>query len=159
MRQIHKVHVLHILKTRASIQVSFLEQGHYFSLLAALHLSPSWVGIPGHLLINVTSLLVAAAQENWEISILSFIKNTYSHWPAKYLVGLLEVKGYQWLHCQHLMAHMVKKSSEMQETQAQSLCWKYTLEKGMATQSIILAWRIAWTGAWCTMVYGVYSWT
>ena len=74
MRQIHKVHVLHILKTRASIQVSFLEQGHYFSLLAALHLSPSWVGIPGHLLINVTSLLVAAAQENWEISILSFIK-------------------------------------------------------------------------------------
>ena len=56
MRQIHKVHVLHIVKTRASIPVSFLEQGHYFSFLVAFHLSPSSVGIPGHLLMNVTSL-------------------------------------------------------------------------------------------------------
>lgn len=71
---------------------SEFEHKVYFSLLAALHLSPS-VGIPGHLLMNITSLLVAAAQENWEIPVLSFIKNTYSHWSAKYLVDLLEVKG------------------------------------------------------------------
>ena len=33
----------------------------------------------------------------------------------------------------------------MQETQVQSLGWKGTLEKGMATHSSILAWRIPWT--------------
>ena len=33
----------------------------------------------------------------------------------------------------------------MQETQAQSLGWKGPLEKGMATHSSILAWRIPWT--------------
>ena len=30
----------------------------------------------------------------------------------------------------------------MQETQVQSLGWEYPLEKEMATQSIMLAWRI-----------------
>ena len=34
---------------------------------------------------------------------------------------------------------------EMQETQVQSLGWEDALEKGMATQSSILAWRIPWT--------------
>ena len=33
----------------------------------------------------------------------------------------------------------------MQETQVQSLGWEDPLEKGMATHSIILAWRILWT--------------
>ena len=33
----------------------------------------------------------------------------------------------------------------MQETQDQSLSGKYPLEKGMATQSSIVAWRIPWT--------------
>ena len=33
----------------------------------------------------------------------------------------------------------------MQETQIQSLGGKNPLEKGMATHSNILAWRIAWT--------------
>ena len=33
----------------------------------------------------------------------------------------------------------------MQETQAQSLGWEGLLEKGMATYSSILAWRIPWT--------------
>ena len=32
----------------------------------------------------------------------------------------------------------------MQETQAQSLGWEDHLEKGMATHSSILAWRIPW---------------
>ena len=32
----------------------------------------------------------------------------------------------------------------MQETQVQSLGWEGPLEKGMATQSSILAWRIPW---------------
>ena len=33
----------------------------------------------------------------------------------------------------------------MQETQVRSLGWEDPLEKGMATHSSILAWRIPWT--------------
>ena len=33
----------------------------------------------------------------------------------------------------------------MREMQVQSLGWEDTLEKGMATRSSILAWRIPWT--------------
>ena len=39
----------------------------------------------------------------------------------------------------------VKNPSAMQETWAQSLGQEDPLEEGMATQSIILAWRISWT--------------
>ena len=35
---------------------------------------------------------------------------------------------------------------ETQEGQARSLGWEHTLEKGMASQSSILAWRIPLTG-------------
>ena len=41
-----------------------------------------------------------------------------------------------------LVAQMVKNLPAMQETWVQSLGWKDTLEKGMATHSCILAWRI-----------------
>ena len=40
---------------------------------------------------------------------------------------------------------MVKNLHAIQETQVQSLGWKDPLEKGMATHSSILAWRIQWT--------------
>ena len=41
-----------------------------------------------------------------------------------------------------LMAQMVKNLPAMLETWVQSLGWEDTLEKRMATHSIILAWRI-----------------
>ena len=41
-----------------------------------------------------------------------------------------------------LMAQMVKNLPAMQETQVPSLDWKDRLEKGMATHSSVLAWRI-----------------
>ena len=48
---------------------------------------------------------------------------------------------------------MVKNLPVIQETQVQSLHQKDPLEKGMATQSSILAWRIPWTEEpgrlWC----------
>ena len=44
-----------------------------------------------------------------------------------------------------LMTQMVKNLPAMQETQARSLGQKNPLEKGMATQSRILVWRIPWT--------------
>ena len=41
-----------------------------------------------------------------------------------------------------LVAQMVKNSPAMWETWVRSLSWEYTLEKGKATNSSILAWRI-----------------
>ena len=38
-----------------------------------------------------------------------------------------------------------KESAAMQETWVQSMEWEDSLEKGMATHSSILAWRIPWT--------------
>ena len=40
---------------------------------------------------------------------------------------------------------MVKSLPIMQETQVQSLGWEDLLEKEMATNSSILAWKIPWT--------------
>ena len=40
---------------------------------------------------------------------------------------------------------MVKNPLAMQETPVLSLGWEDPLEEGMATHSIILAWRIPWT--------------
>ena len=49
-----------------------------------------------------------------------------------------------------LVAQLVKNLPLMQETWVQSLGWEDPLEKGTATHSSILAWRIPWT-----TVYGV----
>ena len=40
---------------------------------------------------------------------------------------------------------MVKNLSATQETQIRFLGWEDTLEKGKATHSSSLAWRISWT--------------
>ena len=44
-----------------------------------------------------------------------------------------------------LVAQLVKNSPAMWETWVQSLGWEDPLEKGKATHSRILAWRIPWT--------------
>ena len=44
-----------------------------------------------------------------------------------------------------LVAQIVKKPPAMQKTWVQSLDWEEPLEKGTATHSGILAWRIPWT--------------
>ena len=49
---------------------------------------------------------------------------------------------YSWVS---LMAQLVKNSPAMQETWVCSLGWEYPLEKGKATHSSILAWRIPQT--------------
>jgi len=43
-----------------------------------------------------------------------------------------------------LVAQLVKNPPTMQETWVRSLGWKDPLEKGKATHSSILAWRIPW---------------
>ena len=44
-----------------------------------------------------------------------------------------------------LLTQLVKNLPAVQETWVQSLGWEDPLEKGMATHSSILAWRIPWT--------------
>ena len=43
------------------------------------------------------------------------------------------------------MAQTVKNLPAIQETQVGSLGWEDPLEKGMATHSSVLAWKIPWT--------------
>ena len=44
-----------------------------------------------------------------------------------------------------LVAQLVKNPPAMRETGVQSLGWEDPLEKGTATRSGILTWRISWT--------------
>ena len=44
-----------------------------------------------------------------------------------------------------LVVQLVRNPPAMQETWVQSLDWEDPLEKGKATHSNILAWRIPWT--------------
>ena len=43
------------------------------------------------------------------------------------------------------VAQLVKNPPAMQETWVRSLGWEDPLEKGKATHSSILVWRISWT--------------
>ena len=56
--------------------------------------------------------------------------------------GLSFPLKYSWAS---LVVQMVKNPPAMQETWVLSLSWEDPLEKGMATRSSILAWRIPWT--------------
>ena len=49
------------------------------------------------------------------------------------------------------MAQMVKNMPAMQDTQVQTLGQEDPLEKGMATHSSILAWRIPWSEKPCQL--------
>ena len=55
----------------------------------------------------------------------------------------IRVDNRYWWAC--LVAQLVKNPSAMWETWVRSLGWEDPLEKGMATHSSILAWRIPWT--------------
>ena len=47
-----------------------------------------------------------------------------------------------------LVAQLVKNLPAILETWVQSLGWEDPVEKGKATHSSILAWRIPWTSPW-----------
>jgi len=49
------------------------------------------------------------------------------------------------------VAQMIKNLYSMQETHVRSLGWEDLLEKGMATYSSILAWKIPWTEISCRL--------
>jgi len=50
---------------------------------------------------------------------------------------------------------MVNTLPAMREIWVQSLAWEDPLEKGMATYSSVLAWRIPWTEEPVELVHGV----
>ena len=62
-----------------------------------------------------------------------FLRNSYYHCPSLYLDGA------------SLVAQLVKNLPAMRGTWVQSLGWEDPLEKGKATHSSTLAWRIPWT--------------
>ena len=67
----------------------------------------------------------------------------YSYNEVLYLcICLPSVSPAKWAS---LVVQTVKYPPAMQESQVQSLGWEDPLEKGMATHSSILAWRILWT--------------
>ena len=72
------------------------------------------------------------------------IKSPAGH-KAKGTVTLLTTYNKIIVFWVSLVAQMVKNLPAMQETWVQSLGWEEPLEKGKATHSSILAWRIPWT--------------
>ena len=63
-----------------------------------------------------------------------------------FLRSLLLFQGHKSLYlASTLVAQLVKNLPAMLETWVQSLGWEDPLEKGKATHSSILAWRIPWT--------------
>ena len=50
-----------------------------------------------------------------------------------------------YIYMASLVTHLIKKPTAMRETWVRSQGWEDPLEKGMATHSSILAWRIPWT--------------
>ena len=84
--------------------------------------------------------------------------NTHKHPYTQYTYTLKYVCTYTRAS---LVAQMVKDPPAMRETQVWSLGWEDPMEKGTATHSSILAWRIPMDrGAWEATVHGVTkSWT
>ena len=78
------------------------------------------------------------------ISILIFLRKIEGSYMA--MDGKRHLNGNQWFFkWVSLVAQLVKNLLAMRETWVRSLNWEDPLEKGKATHSSILAWRIPWT--------------
>ena len=102
--------------------------------------------------------------KNTEVGSLSFLQQIFpaqeSYWGllhCRWILYQLSYQGSPWeapvnvlLHASgtSLVAQMVNNLPAMQETQVWSLGQEDPLEKGMATHSIILTWRIPRTAMW-----------
>ena len=97
-----------------------------------------WTGKPGE--------LQSMGQQSW---------TWLSDWTDQTMMSYHT--GYQWAIKQaSLVDQMIKNVPSTWETWVQSLGWEDLLEKGMATHSSILAWRIPMDrGAWWATVHGV----
>ena len=75
------------------------------------------------------------------LSFLSWQVGYYVLFGCPFIVGSLAIMSF----FASLVAQLVKNPPAMQETSVQSLGWEDPQEKGTATLSSILAWRIPWT--------------
>ena len=75
----------------------------------------------------------------------SSIFSVFFLWKQQFKSVMVLVLLVGCFHNSSLVVQMVKNLPEMQETWVWSLGWEDPLEKGMATHSSILAWRIPWT--------------
>ena len=75
----------------------------------------------------------------------------FKGWPQGVATGhwqealCQQIKDYDINTSLLVVAQMIKNQPATQETQVQSLGWKDTLKKGIATHANILAWRILLT--------------
>ena len=82
----------------------------------------------------------------WKLSQLlvpSLTRSTYS--VIEDITSTSFLLKYSWFWGAFLVAQMVTNLPATQETQVQFSCWEDPMEKGMATHSSILVWRIPWT--------------
>ena len=77
-------------------------------------------------------------------AVLQHFSATYSNhaFLEKFVISVYIHPAFMWAS---LVAHIVKNLPAMPETWVQSLGQEGPLEKGVATRSSILAWRIPWT--------------
>ena len=122
---------------------------------------------------NTTSLLLLSTCA--VLAYLSHVQLFVTPWTvacqAPLSMGILQAKILKWMPCSppgdlstqefnqglplyrqihyrlwaSWVAQTVKNLPALQETQISSLSWKDPLEKGMATHSCILAWKVPWT--------------
>ena len=106
---------------------------HVFPILTPPHLPLHPIPL-GHPSAPALSTLSHASNLDWQsLFILNFYK----------LFFFSEVYLQESRAC--LVAQLIKNLPAMWETWVQSLGWEDPLEKGKATHSSILAWRIPWT--------------
>ena len=63
---------------------------------------------------------------------------------TKLIITSFNLSTLAFMSMSSLVSQMVKNLPVIRETWVQSLGWEDPLEKGMATHSSILAWRIPW---------------
>ena len=88
----------------------------------------------------------------FSLSSFTFVKRLFSSLlsairvvPSAYLRLLIFLPADLILAWGSLVAQLVKEPPVMRETYVRSQGWEELLEKGKATHSSILAWRIPWT--------------
>ena len=97
---------------------------------------------------NVCKMTQLEVKPRWSYSASSFLTIDWRWW---FLFIYFE---YSSNGRASLVVQVVKNLPSVKETWVQSLGWEDLLEKGMASHSSILAWRIPWTKEQAT-VYGV----
>ena len=94
-----------------------------------------------------SQLLASGGQSIGASASASVLSTSIQCWFPLRLTGLISLlsKGLSRIFSASLVAQTIKNLPAMRETPVWSLSWEDPLEKGMATHSSILAWRIAWT--------------